>query len=152
MRRVTIAGKLVTGDFAFDPHPLQTDGRLRRVVTACGPVTQQAIPAARLSLQQTPIRTKRLADRAGMNVKCIFADDRAWPDTIQELVFGHELAGRTGQNFDDLKCSSTDRHERAKDQEFAASQVNLALAGGVNQPSALFRHVSGPRFGKSLGS
>ena len=62
-----------------------------------------------------------------MNVKCIFADDRAWPDTIQELVFGHELAGRTGQNFDDLKCSSTDRHKRAADPKFAPGKVDLAL-------------------------
>jgi hypothetical protein len=51
----------------------------------------------------------------------MLADNRAWPDAILELVFGHELAGRTGQNFDDLKGSSTGRHERAKDPEFRLS-------------------------------
>ena len=63
-----------------------------------------------------------------MHMKRIFSDYRAWPDTIQELVFGHELARRTGKNFDDLKGSSTDRHERAADPEFAAGKVDLALA------------------------
>ena len=63
-----------------------------------------------------------------MHMERIFSNDRAWPDAIQELVFGHELACRTGKNFDDLKCSSTDRHGRAADPKFAAGKVDLALA------------------------
>ena len=46
MRRVTVAGKLVTGDLPLDPHPLKTDWWLRRVVTPDRPVTQQAIASA----------------------------------------------------------------------------------------------------------
>ena len=79
-----------------------------------------------------------------MHMEGIFSDDRAWPDAIQELLFGHELARRTGKNFDDLKCSSTDRYERAADPKFAAGKVDLALARGINRPNALFRHVRRP--------
>ena len=92
-----------------------------------GPVTEQAIAAARFGLQQTPIGTKRLADRHRMNMQCIFRDDRAWPDAIHQLIFGDDLAGRPGENFDDLESAPADRHGRAKDPEFAAGKVDLAL-------------------------
>ena len=39
-------GKIGHRRFAVDPHPLQTDRRLRRVVAPDGPVTEQAIAAA----------------------------------------------------------------------------------------------------------
>ena len=63
-----------------------------------------------------------------MHMEGIFSNDCAWPDAIQQLVFGHEFACRIGKNFDDLKCSSTDRYERAADTKFAARKVDLALA------------------------
>ena len=123
-------GKVGHRRFAVDPHPLQTDRRLRRVVTPDGPVTEQAIAAARLGLQQIPIRTKRLADRRRMNLERVFHDNRAWPDAIHQLVFGDEFAGRSGENFDDLESAPANRHGRAKDPKFAASKVDLALARG----------------------
>ena len=64
-----------------------------------------------------------------------------WPDAIQELLFCHELARRTGKNFDDLKCSSTDRYERAADPKFAAGEVNFALLRSVNRPAVVRRHA-----------
>ena len=92
-------GKLVTGDYAVDPHPLRTAESWRHVAVSLvpdGPVTEQAISAARLCFQQTTIRSKRLANRARMDMKRVFPNDRAWPDPIQELVLGHELADRPG--------------------------------------------------------
>ena len=103
-------GKIGHRGFGFDPRPSHTGDRRRRLMTACGPVAKQAIAAARLSLQQTPIRTKRLADRARMNVKCIFPDDRARPDAMRQFVFGDDLSRRSGKSLDDSKGSAANRH------------------------------------------
>src|ERR1700733_1138613 len=89
------------------------------------------------------MRTKRPADRARMNMKCIFADYRAWPDAIHQLIFGDDLAGRPGEYFDDLKSPTANRHGRAEDPEFAAGKVDLAPTRGMNQPDVLLRHVCG---------
>ena len=96
--------------------------QLRRIVAADGPVTEQAIAAARLSFQQTPIRPKSLADRHRVNMQRVFRDDRARPNAIHELVFGDDLAGRPGEKFNDLKSPAADRHGRAKYPEFTAAK------------------------------
>ena len=82
-----------------------------------------------------------------MNLQRVFRDNRTWPDAIHQFVFGDDLAGRPGENFDDLESASANRHGRPKDPEFAAGKVDLALARGVNQPNALVRHVRGPPCG-----
>jgi hypothetical protein len=107
---------------------LGIDWRLRRIVTPDGPVTEQAIAAARLRLQQAPVRTERLADCRRVNMKRVFHDNSAGPDTVHQLVFGHKFASRLGQNFDDLKGAPTNWYRRSKNPKFAASKVDLALA------------------------
>ena len=97
-------------------------------MTPDGPIAEQAIAAAGLGLQQSPIRTERLADRRRMNLQRVFHDDRAGPDAVHQFVFGDELAGRSGENLDDLESAPANRHGRPKDPEFAASEVDLALA------------------------
>ena len=107
-------GKVGHRGCTVDPHPLQTDRRLCRVVPPDSPVTEQAIAAARPGLQQSPIRTERLADRHRMNLQRVFRDNRAWPDAIHQLVFSDSLAGRPGENFDDLESAPADRHGRTE--------------------------------------
>ena len=97
-------------------------------MTPDGPVTEQAIAAARLGLQQTPIRTERLADRRCVNLKRVLHDNRAGPDAVHQLVLGDKFAGRLGQNFDELEGAPTNRHGRPENPKFAASKVDLALA------------------------
>jgi hypothetical protein len=90
------------------------------------PVAQKAIATALFGLQQIPIRTKCLADRAGMNMQRVFSDDRAPPNAINQLVFCDEITGRSSQNFDDLKCSCAHRHRGTPDPQFAPAKIDLA--------------------------
>jgi hypothetical protein len=111
-----------------DPDPLRTDRRDGGVLPSHRPITKQAITAARLGFQQTPIRAKRLTDRGGMDMKRAFHDNRTGPNAIHQFVFGNELSGRPGENFDDLEGATANRYRRTKDPQFAASKVDLALA------------------------
>ena len=79
-----------------------------------------------------------------MNVKRIFADDRTGPDAMHQFVFGDDFSRRPDKDLDDFERAPTDRDGRTKHPEFAASQVDLALARGVDQPNALFRHIRSP--------
>jgi len=97
-------------------------------VTPNAPITEQAVPAARLRLQQTPVRTERLADCRSVNMKGVLHDNSAGPDTLHQLVFGDKFASRLGQNFDDLEGAPTNGYRGSKNPKLAASQVNLALA------------------------
>jgi hypothetical protein len=92
------------------------------------PATEQAIAAARLGLQQAPIRTERLADRSCVNMKRVFHDNGAGPDPAHQLVFGDKFAGRLDQDLDDLEGAPADGHRRAENPKFAASKVDLAGA------------------------
>ena len=92
------------------------------------PVTEQAIAAPGLGLQQTAIRTERLADGCCVNLKRVLHDNGAGPDAVHQLVFGDKFAGRLGQNFDELEGAPTNRCGRSKNPKFAPSNVNLALA------------------------
>src|SRR3984957_14108653 len=51
-----------------------------------------------------------------------------------------------GENLDHLKGAPTNRHGSTKDPKFTAYEVDLALAGGVNQSNVLFGHA-GPLCG-----
>src|SRR5215471_2808203 len=93
-----------------------------------GPVTEQAIAAAGLGLQQTPIRTERLADCCYVNLKCVFHDNGAGPDAVHQLVFADEFTGGLGQNLEYLEGAPANWYGRSKNAKFAASTVNLALA------------------------
>ena len=99
-------------------------------MAADGPVTEQSIAAARYGLQQTPIGTKRLADRHRMNMEGAIHDDRAGPDAVHQFVFGDEFTGRAGEHFDDLESPSANRHRRTKNPKFTAIEVDLALTRG----------------------
>ena len=117
---------------------------LRRVVTPDGPFTEQTIATAGLGLQQTPIRTERLANRCCVNLKRVFHDYRAGPDAMHQLVLCDELAGRSGENFDYLEGPPTNRHWRSENPKFAAGKVNLALARRVDQSIAGSGHHNDP--------
>jgi hypothetical protein len=96
-------------------------------VTPDGPLTEQAIAAACLGLQQFPVRAKRLADRHRMNLQRVFHDNRSRPNAVYQLVFGDKFASRLCQDLDDLEGSCTERYRRTTDPKLAASKVNLAL-------------------------
>src|SRR5215510_14636309 len=78
------------------------------------------LAAARLGLQQTPIRTERPAESSCMNLQRVFHDNGARPDAVHQLVLGDKFAGRLGQNFDDLEGAPTNRYGRSKDPKLAA--------------------------------
>ena len=59
--------------------------------------------------------------------------------------FGDEFAGRLGQHLDDLEGTSAHWHGRSENPQFAASEVDLALARRIDRPHALSRHTGGPR-------
>ena len=122
------AGKLVPASSSITRICVKTDWRLCRVVMPDGPVTEQAIVAAGLGLQQTAIRTERLADCCCVNLKRVLHDNRAGPDAGHQLVFGDKFAGRLGQNFDELEGAPTNRCRRSKNPKLAPGKVNLALA------------------------
>jgi hypothetical protein len=79
------------------------------------PFSEQAIPPARLRLEQASIRAERLADGCRVNLKRVLQDDRTWPDAAHQFVFGDKLACLLGQDFDDLEGSATDWHSRPED-------------------------------------
>jgi hypothetical protein len=82
-----------------------------------------------------------------MNLKRIFHDDRTWPNAIHQLVFGDEFPCRLGQHFDDLKSAPTDRDGGTKDAKLATSEINLALARGVDGSNIVGGHAIGLRRG-----
>src|SRR5262245_23411828 len=65
--------------------------RLAHPVVPDGPTPEQSIARTRCRLQVAPIRAKRLTDRGYMNVKRIFSDDGARPDTFHQIIFCDEL-------------------------------------------------------------
>ena len=118
------------------PYLLGTVGRRRRVVTMDGPLAKQAIAAARLGLQQAPIGTERLAHGGRVNLKRVFHDDGARPDTAHQLVLGDEFTGRLGQNFDHLEGAPTNGCRRSEHPKFVARKVNHAPGRYVDQSNA----------------
>ena len=38
-----------------------------------------------------------------MHLEGVFHNDGAWPETVHQLIFGDDFAGRPGENFDDLE-------------------------------------------------
>jgi hypothetical protein len=48
-----------------------------------------------------------------VNVKRIFPDDGARPDSLHQIVLGDELASRPGQDFDDLERPAAEGDRRA---------------------------------------
>jgi hypothetical protein len=87
--------------------------RFGRLAVSDGPAPEQSVAPARGRLQHASIRAKRLADRGYVNVKRIFPDDGARPDTLHQIVFGDELTCRPGQDFDDLERAVAEGYWRA---------------------------------------
>jgi hypothetical protein len=112
---------------AVDLHPRKTDWRLCRAVTPDDPVTQQAIAASGLGLEQAPVRSKRLANCRRVHMERTFHDNGAGPDAAHQLVFGDEFTGRLDQDFDDLEGAPANRHRRSKYTKFPALEIDLAL-------------------------
>ena len=158
MRCVTVAGKIGDWGFGFDPHVLRTDGRRRRVLTACVPVAQKTIAVAWTPVfSKTTAWTECLADRPPRGGSGRSAPACTWRVLSPTIAPGqmrssssslaHEFARRTGENFDDLECSPTDRQlrkNRRPEVRGKAAKVDLCTRpGGMNQP--------GPRPSSGMG-
>ncbi|GLK83687.1 hypothetical protein GCM10017653_17560 [Ancylobacter defluvii] len=63
-----------------------------------------------------------------MDLQQVLADRRATPDTIQQSIFGDELAIRLAQNLEDLKCSTAERRRHSAYPELPPAEIYLALA------------------------
>ena len=109
-----------------------------------GPFTEQTIAAAGLGLQQSPIRTERLAHRRRMNLKRVFHDDGTGPDAVHQFVFGDKFAGRLSQHFEYLEGAPAHRRCRSKNPKFAPGKVDLAFARRVNRSIARSEHGNRP--------
>jgi hypothetical protein len=68
-----------------------------------------------------------------VNVKRIFSDDGARPDTPHQIIFCDELTTREGQGLDDLECALPEDDRCAARPKLTPAEVYLPGVACIDQ-------------------